>query len=354
MLIVIYILFFIFCFIGFRFYSTGYNNDYLSKSQCNAVKGFFIILVFLSHINQYILKSGYRPSSLGDEVYFHITSTVGQLMVVVFLFFSGYGIMESYKIRGSSYLSTMPQKRILVTLLNFDVAVLFFFLLNIILGKSMTLSQVLLSFIAWDSLGNSNWYIFCILLCYSVAYIALTISSNQNRAILLVFCLCVIAMITLSFFKGSWWYNTMLCFPLGMLFSKMKSKVDSFIPSIYIVILVSLTFLFFVFRNCSLSLCGLTYNIESMCYALIIVLLMMKMKSNNKFLQWMGQMLFPLYIYQRLMMIAIFESSGGIIFIATYPMAFILICFVAVVLIANLYPRWQISIQNDWILCGKK
>ena len=81
---------------------------------------------------------------------------------------------------------------------------------------------------------------------------------------------------------------------------------------------------------------------------------MMKMKSNNKFLQWMGQMLFPLYIYQRLMMIAIFESSGGIIFIATYPMAFILICFVAVVLIANLYPRWQISIQNDWILCGKK
>lgn len=246
MLIVIYILFFIFCFIGFRFYSTGYNNDYLSKSQCNAVKGFFIILVFLSHINQYILKSGYRPSSLGDEVYFHITSTVGQLMVVVFLFFSGYGIMESYKIRGSSYLSTMPQKRILVTLLNFDVAVLFFFLLNIILGKSMTLSQVLLSFIAWDSLGNSNWYIFCILLCYSVAYIALTISSNQNRAILLVFCLCVIAMITLSFFKGSWWYNTMLCFPLGMLFSKMKSKVDSFIPSIYIVILVSLT-------SCSLS-----------------------------------------------------------------------------------------------------
>ena len=256
MLIIIYILLLIFCVIGFRFYYSGYNNDYLSKNQCNAVKGFFIILVFLSHINQYILKSGYRPSSFSDDVYFHITSTVGQLMVVVFLFFSGYGIMESYKIRGSSYISTMPQKRILITLLNFDVAVLFFVLLNIILGKSMTLSQVLLSFIAWDSIGNSNWYIFCILLCYSVAYIALTITSNLNWAILLVFCLCVIAMITLSFFKGSWWYNTMLCFPLGMLFSQMKSKVDRFIPSRYIFILISLTSLFFVFRKFSPTLCG--------------------------------------------------------------------------------------------------
>ena len=352
MLFVIYILLFIFCFIELRFFYTGYNNDYLSKNQCNAVKGFFIILVFLSHINQYILKSGYRPSSLSDDVYFHITSTVGQLMVVMFLFFSGYGIMESYKIRGSSYLSTMPQKRILITLLNFDVAVLFFVLLNIILGKSMTLSQILLSFIAWDSIGNSNWYIFCILLCYSVAYIALTISSNLNRAILLVFCLCVIVMITLSFFKGSWWYNTMLCFPLGMFFFQMKSKVDLFIPSIYIVILVSLTFLFFVFRNCTLSMYAMTYNIESMCYALIIVLLMMKMKSNNKYLQWMGQMLFPLYIYQRLMMIAIFETSRGKIFIVSYPIVYIFICFVAMVLIACLYPRWRFSIQNNRIICG--
>ena len=97
---------------------------------------------------------------------------------------------------------------------------------------------------------------------------------------------------------------------------------------------------------------GMTYNIESMCYALIIVLLMMKMKSNNKYLQWMGQMLFPLYIYQRLMMIAIFETSRGKIFIVSYPIVYIFICFVAMVLIACLYPRWRFSIQNNRIICG--
>ena len=173
MLFVIYIVLFTICAIDSKVIKNDFKLDFLSIPQCNVVKGFFIILVFISHINQYILKAGYSVSSFGDILYFKITGGIGQLMVVMFLFFSGYGIMESYKKKGAYYVTSMPKKRILTTLLNFDVAVLFYIALNVLLGKSMTVSQVFLSFIAWDSVGNSNWYIFVILVCYTLSYLIL-------------------------------------------------------------------------------------------------------------------------------------------------------------------------------------
>lgn len=180
MLVLVYILLLFICLIGLKFHK-GYYIDFLAIISCNAVKGFFIMLVFISHINQYIMKSGYVSKNIGDDLYFTITSVIGQLMVVMFLFFSGYGIMESFKKRGGEYVSIMPKKRILTTLLNFDVAVLCFVVLNLLLGKTMHLKQVVLSFIAWDSVGNSNWYIFCILTCYLLAYLALKFY-NSNFA----------------------------------------------------------------------------------------------------------------------------------------------------------------------------
>ena len=59
----------------------------------------------------------------------------------------------------------------------------------------------------------------------------------------------------------------------------------------------------------------------------------------------MGKNLFPIYIYQRLMMIAIYEILDGKFFLASYPILFILICFLSVILIAWMYPKWQVSVR---------
>ncbi len=348
MLVFVYILLFSICFIGLRFHKE-YNTGYLAIDRCNTVKGFFIMLVFISHINQYITKSGYVSKNIGDELYFTITSVIGQLMVVMFLFFSGYGIMESFKKKGGEYVSTMPKKRILTTLLNFDVAVLCFVLLNLLLGKTMHLKQVVLSFIAWDSVGNSNWYIFCILLCYLLSYLVLR-SYNRYFAresiytLFLVFILTIITIIVLSYHKQSYWYNTMLCFPFGMLYSVVKDKAENIILPNYYKCLFTFLILFFILRYIPYPLKGLTYNMESMSFAMIAVLLMMKIESNNKLLQWMGQNIFPLYIYQRLSMMAIYEMPGGKDFIASFPILYIVICFICTLFITSQYHRWQIKL----------
>lgn len=70
-----------------------WNEQYVGRYQTTCIKGFFIILVILNHANGYLIRSG----NTFDLLYFFITSHIGQLMVVMFLFYSGYGIMESYK-----------------------------------------------------------------------------------------------------------------------------------------------------------------------------------------------------------------------------------------------------------------
>lgn len=138
--------------------------DYLGREQCDSVKGIFILWVFLSHFMGYVAKVG------GYVVPVYI----GQMMVTLFLFYSGYGVMESIKKKGDDYVRSMPKRRILTTLLNFDIAVLAFVALNLLLGNPMTLKQIALSLVCWDSVGNSNWYIFVILCCYLAAFIACT------------------------------------------------------------------------------------------------------------------------------------------------------------------------------------
>lgn len=164
----IYTLIFLFLLVvyGIRFDREKAYGSYLSRERTDSIKGIFILMVFFSHIKDYIVKAGYEYSGQGDEVFQYFFSFIGQLMVVMFLFYSGYGVMESIRKKGEAYVVAMPRHRVAGTLINFDVAVLIFLVVDLLLGRDVVLSKIVLSFLAWDSLGNSNWYIFAILICY--------------------------------------------------------------------------------------------------------------------------------------------------------------------------------------------
>lgn len=137
-------------------------SDYLGREQCDSIKGVFILFVFFSHFMGYVGRVG------GYVIDTHL----GQMMVTLFLFYSGYGVMESIKKKGDEYVKSMPKRRILTTLVNFDIAVLAFIALDLILGRPITIKLTLLSFVCWESVGNSNWYIFAIICCYIAAFVS--------------------------------------------------------------------------------------------------------------------------------------------------------------------------------------
>lgn len=170
-MIFLYLLICLVCCVGIRYRKSGYYDTYIGKEQCNAIKGVFILCVFISHIYQYILICGYERSSWADLTGALVNGLMGQLIVVMFLFYSGYGVWESIKNKGEAYVNSMPRHRILNTLVNFDIAVLLYILVDLVMGCDISLSQSLLSLTGWESVGNSNWYIFCILICYALVYL---------------------------------------------------------------------------------------------------------------------------------------------------------------------------------------
>ena len=320
---------------GIRFSTEG---DYLSKERCNSVKGIFILMIFLSHSLQYIKASGYVFSGIDNITQFILRFT-GQLVVVMFLFYSGYGVALQVNRKGKQYIQQMPQHRILKTLLNFDIAICFFILLALLLSKPLRIDQILLSFLAWDSVGNSNWYIFIILLCYIFTYFANRVGSHYAGWLILG--VCIIAMFVLSYVKGTWWYDTLLAYPAGYLYANYRQQIETVLKRYFFAVLFILLCIFLFTHGHGPYLRGLRPNIMAVAFALIVVMLTMKIQVGNSWLQWFGTNLFPLYIYQRLPMIAL-QATVGNDFLSHYPIIFLFICLLITSWIAHYYKYWSV------------
>ena len=139
--------------LGLRKDST--HGEALSIEQCNAIKGISILLVFISHASQYVTISGYPYSLVGDDLFLQIKSAIGQLCVVMFFFYSGYGIERSIATKGEQYVRNMPKRRLLTTLINFDIAVVVFLIANLLLGTRVTLTRFVMSLFAWNPIRTS-------------------------------------------------------------------------------------------------------------------------------------------------------------------------------------------------------
>ena len=343
MLLLLLLSVFLLCFYNMRIRLNGFHEDYLSKSRTNAIKGFFILLIVLSHSIGYLKDSSYAFNRFGDQYFCLFFNLISQLVVVMFLFYSGYGVSESFKTKGLPYLQSFPRKRILTTLLNFDVAVLVFIVLSLCLGISIPFKVGLLSLTGWESVGNSNWYIFVILLCYVFSYLVLRIPLHHRAyRVALLFVLSFLLILVLSRYQGDYWYNTIMSYPMGFLFSTYKDRFQTVFKKYYwlIVILLLLIFkLLYFYPNGTLYL---PYNIASMAFALLCVLLTMKVDINSPVLQWFGSHLFPVYIYMRVPMMFIENRYPELI--ATQPAIFIVLCLVVTSIIAHFYRFWQIKL----------
>lgn len=71
-----------------RYNVNGYNEDYLAFGTTNAVKGIFILLVFISHVVPYIVDAGYVYDGIMGDLFWRVHSWVGQWIVAMFLFYS--------------------------------------------------------------------------------------------------------------------------------------------------------------------------------------------------------------------------------------------------------------------------
>ena len=322
-----------------------YHPDYLLKDSTTAVNGFFVALVFLSHFKAYFELSG-----VYDKPFNSMMSFLNQLIVTTFLFYSGYGIMCSINKKGIPYVKSIPKKRFLSVLLHFDIAVMLYFVLNIILQKKMQLKTVLLSLVGWDSLGNSNWYIFAILILYIFVFISfMAVKDKKLLGVMLtaVFSCLYVCVMTFSE-KKDFFYNTVMCYPVGMIYGLYKEKIEKFLQKSNVLYFGSLFLLFSVFFFFSLyGIKGaVIYQLWSISFVLFLVVLSMKIKVDNAFLRFFGKRIFEIYLLQRIPMIILKETS-----LVKFPYLCLIFSLLFTLLLSEIFSLCMKNLDRKLRLC---
>lgn len=278
-----------------------FNGDYLSISGTNAVKGIFVLLIFISHSISYVTLNG--PF---DGAYTSFRDFLNQLVVVMFFFYSGYGINESIRKKGMEYVKSIPYRRLFKVVLHFWMAILAFAVYNLIMKKEMTLKDFLLALTGWGTIGNSNWYMFAIFFLYIFTFLAFFIFRKPKiLSIAVLTVLCVGFMhVNKALERPMYSYDTVMMFPLGALYSYFKKPLEKFIQKNDITYSVALML------SCGAFAYGYSvrwknlgaYTLFAAGFTLLFVFLTMKIRFSNNLLEYFGKNVFGFYIFQRIPM----------------------------------------------------
>lgn len=327
------------------------NYDFLSVGRTNSIKGIFILIVFMSHFHDYVVFT----NSI-DIAYQSIFNLIGQRMVTLFMLYSGYGVMESIKKKNMTYVKKIPINRVLGVLFRFDIAILIFALVNIIMNKgtfTYSLKTFVLSLIGWESIGNSNWYIFAILVAYIATYFGFLIFKDKcnyklsvvmTTLLILVYC----ALLRYAKIKDSTiWYDTILCYSLGMVISVYKERFTSVFNKTSLRVISIIVILFIQAMNYKFSNIFILREIALLTFALLVVLITMRFSIDNKYLRWCGEHLFGIYIMQRLPMMIYKEMGIGDLNIYLY----FVLCLITTVFLAYIFEKYTDIL---WKKCMQK
>lgn len=262
---------------------------------------------------------------------------MGQLIVTTFMFYSGYGVMHSILEKGSAYVDGMLKNRMFKALVLFDIAILLYVVINIILDIKMTALQIILAFIGWSGVGNSTWYIFAILMMYLLTYLAFKFTTKAPNTVLsLVIVTVLIAgyILVIRRYKDSQYYNTVFCYAMGLWYAHFKPQIDALMTkkNAYSIITPLAIVMFLMsawLRDTNLLVNQMYY----LMFVAVVVLASMKVKIDNPVLNWCGENLLGLYILQRLPMIVLSRSTW---MLQNYYIYFVL-CMVITVCLAIVY-----------------
>lgn len=311
----------------------AFDEDSFSRARTSALNGFFVLLVFLSHAVTYV-----SPAGALDGAYLFVKGQLDQLVVAPFLFFSGYGILCAVRDRGRDYVLHFPRRRIAKVLIQSQAAVLLFLLADLCVGKRYPLRRVLLSLTFWESIGNSNWYLFVVLALYVCVFVSFLVARRRliyGTALTAALAVCLAVLLRFAG-KDPWWYNTLLLFPLGMCFALLRPRLDRLVfqstprtAAAFVGALGCFSALHFL-RGKGFVF----YELWAAAFLACLVLVMTRVAFGNRLLAFFGRHVFSIFMLQRIPML-VFSRFG----LQQHRYVFVLLCFFVTLLLAAAFDR---------------
>lgn len=264
-------------------------NSCLEKQQTSAINGLFVIMVFIRHFYQYVTPSN-------NDILFRINVILNQLIIVSFMFFSGYAFVKQYS-KSGGYLNKLPRKIISLWLV-FILTVSLFIFVGIAFGNKYDAQTVLLSFIGMRSVGNSTWYVVAILFMWIFSYIAFKQKFVSPLIIMPILTFLYIAI--MSRIKDAVFYNTVIAYLFGIYFAFYERQLISLLSKYYYLILTLICILLAVCSRLVSSF--LIFELWVILFSIFLILFSIKIQINNKVLNWLSAYTLEIYLIQRIPM----------------------------------------------------
>jgi len=204
---------------------------------------------------------------------------------------------------------------------------------------------------AWESIGNSNWYIFDILVLYFLSWITVKNCQHNNAVqeiLFLIIGVIVFTQLLLCAKKESWWYDTLFCYPLGAVFYYLRPFAEKILnkDSNYYLILLLTSILFIVIQKIW-EVHLVFYEISALLFTVLVVLVTMKLEIRSHFLCLAGKHLNELYLTQRLPMILL----GRVTYIKDHVHLYFFLCVIFAIICAYLFRRLVDLLRGKMTLC---
>ena len=216
---------------------------YMSRHHTNLINGFFIFVVFLRHFCS-------REPQMNSLDMWYVEwegRLLCQLLVSTFFFFSGFGIQCSLLKKGREYACSLITKRFRGLLMSFGLMVLLYLGIQLLHGERYSLGHVVLSLLAWKSVGNPSWFIFMTLSEYLIVAFCWLLFSRwgSHTVVLVTIMVTAVWLFVIGTCKPFWYVNTLLCVPFGMLFAlhkdgmlQIQQRMGSFVLFVVPVLLL--------------------------------------------------------------------------------------------------------------------
>lgn len=226
--------------------------DRISGKEIQGALAVFIIF------HQTVIALDASGDDSGDMRFFYY---YGILAVAFFFFSSGFGLLKR-RMTDENYIKGFMRRRIFTVLVPFFICNYIYLtdaLLNNIASRMhFGFGEVICSFFGIFLINNEMWFAVEIMILY-IAFRLVFAKVKKPLTGIIIMTFVVLAMMTIGlfsghsdtgvmsyWFKGEWWYNTLLMFPLGMLYAYKEERINRVVKRAFVAVLLGSAVLFVI------------------------------------------------------------------------------------------------------------
>lgn len=274
------------------------KEDYLSKSTTDSLKAIFAVIIVLVHARG-------MTTHFNDTIIGMILTALGYLSVAIFFFLSGYGLQFSVKNK-SSYIKAFPKNKILDFYIKYIIAIIVHSAFRCFVTRKMPLKEALLSFVFAENVVTYGWYLQAMFFLYLIfwlvnRFISVKIPELKIAVITIIYAVAVIILKK----EKMLFVESVLAFPLGMLWCEHKERIDKLLFSkkypLFVLVAFGLFAGFLLLGNLNILnpvLKNISKIISAPIFVIVVLLLVKHININNKITKQLGKISLEIYIFQ--------------------------------------------------------